>query len=200
MPRISISDSSTFFRLLSLAENSSKKVSEFLKRLLCGYRNRKFLQQEAALNSNLSTGSVFGNWTKRERGSKNKICWLTDVCTGCDHAIPYSTTWPQATKACLKRTKVVKISVQLILYNLIKRLSSFHVSKCSQQDDKETVLPEKSIRGNIASSGMFVSAVQTFSSNNFNTAKKQRNILSYAVFLHKTGCRAHKSTVTHLFL
>ena len=34
-------------------------------------------------------------------------------------------------------------------------------------------IPEKSIKGNMASSGMFVIAVQTFSSNNFNTVKEK---------------------------
>ena len=44
---------------------------------------------------------------------------------------------------------------------------------------KQTIsalLPEKSISGNIASSGIFVNAVQTFSSNNFNTVKEQKLI------------------------
>jgi len=35
------------------------------------------------------------------------------------------------------------------------------------------LIPEKSIKGNMASSGMFANAEQTFSSNNFKTAKKQ---------------------------
>ena len=51
--------------------------------------------------------------------------------------------------------------------------------KCYQktQTKSKNSIPEKSIRGNMASSGIFVSAVQTFSSNSFNTAKEQRNML-----------------------
>lgn len=41
------------------------------------------------------------------------------------------------------------------------------------------LLPEKSISGNMASSGIFVSAVQTFSSNNFNTVKQQNDMFKY---------------------
>lgn len=39
--------------------------------------------------------------------------------------------------------------------------------------------PEKSISGNMASSGIFVSAVQTFSSNNFTTVKQQNHMFKY---------------------
>ena len=47
---------------------------------------------------------------------------------------------------------------------------------------KQTIsalLPEKSISGKMASSGIFVSAVQTFSSNNFTTVKQQNHMIKY---------------------
>ena len=45
------------------------------------------------------------------------------------------------------------------------------------QKPVSALLPEKSISGNMASSGKFINAVQTFSSNNFTTAKQQNNMI-----------------------
>ena len=44
------------------------------------------------------------------------------------------------------------------------------------QKTVSALLPEKSISGNMAYSGKFINAVQTFSSNNFTTAKQQNNM------------------------
>lgn len=107
MPRISISDSSTFFRLLSLAENCSKKVSELLKRLLCGHRNRKFCNKKQPRIQTCQQAPYLGIGQNESAVRKIKFAGLLMFARAALTPISYSTTWPQATKACLKRTKVV---------------------------------------------------------------------------------------------
>ena len=57
------------------------------------------------------------------------------------------------------------------------RVTDTSIRNLKLQKKKVSVfLPEKSISGNMASSGKFINAVHTFSSNNFTTAKQQNNM------------------------
>ena len=68
------------------------------------------------------------------------------------------------------RKNFKKLNFILVLVRVLKSKALYYLLN----------IPEKSIKGNMASSGMFVIAVQTFSSNNFNTVK-EKNIRTHVV-------------------
>ena len=82
--------------------------------------------------------------------------------------------FPRSHKRHQKTSIMEASSLSAVKLNVLPM--EFCKKKHTQTKSKKSI-PEKSIRGNMASSGIFVSAVQTFSSNNFNTAKEQKNVL-----------------------